>query len=104
MSFTCCRTNSSRDNQLLLRISIEMMFKIVCLLSLALNLTSAFLPYPFLAEDLLAKYLNTLEADKSVIELKDFTAGENCHRVCKQSDRRICHFSFSMKFFEVMGG
>jgi hypothetical protein len=63
-----------------------------------------FLPYPFLADNLLGSFLKTLDISDYGIDLTNFIPGEQCSRECTPNDRQICHFSFMMKSFQIMGG
>lgn len=66
------------------------------------SISQSFLTYPFLAEDLVNKFLGTLKVEDN--NAQEETPGAECSRECKENDSRICRFNFMMKYFQVMGG
>lgn len=72
-------------------------------LFVAIRITNAFIPYPFLADQLLTKLLDVAEIE-DLIDFKDKIPGNLCKRECRHNDRKICHYNFALKYFEIMGG
>jgi len=66
------------------------------------NYSLAFIPYPFLTDNLLKSFLDDLKVDQT--DLENFTLGYECHRKCVPNDRRICYFKFALKAFQIMTG
>ena len=79
-----------------------MNLKLSFLIIIFLNYSLAFIPYPFLTDNLLKLFLNELKIDQ--IDLENFTLGYDCQRKCIQNDRRICHFNMTIKAFQIMSG
>lgn len=67
---------------------------------------SCFLSYPFVADQLLQPFLESLEGINEEID-KDLMsraiAGEKCMRECRKNDRKVCHFNFTLKHYQVLG-
>lgn len=65
-----------------------------------------FLTYP-ITNDILDEFLNSLEVAE-ISEEKDLLdhaiPGEECLRVCKENDRKVCFFNFTLKSYQVLGG
>lgn len=72
-------------------------------LFLVIRLSSGFISYPFVADNLLNKFLNTLETEES-ISIEHFSKGRLCNRECHRNDTKICHFYFGMKYFSIQSG
>ena len=81
----------------------EMKLETLFLFFPLISASFSFLAYPFFSEDLVNKFLNTLEVDDS-IDLSQMINGSDCNRECLENDSKICHFYFSLKYFQVMGG
>ena len=64
-----------------------------------------FLPYHFIAHEALSQFFDVI-ADKRVesVSVKNAVSGEKCLRECRDGDKRICHFNFTLKHYQVMGG
>lgn len=69
----------------------------------AISLAYGFLQYPFLANDMLENFFESIEKDQS-ISLDSMVKGEECNRACKENDIKVCRFHFMMKYFQVLGG
>lgn len=80
-----------------------MNIKLIALLIIFTSYSNAFIPYPFLTNNLLKSFLDVVKTD-DLIELDNFTLGTDCHRKCIPNDRRICYFKFALKAFQIMGG
>jgi len=80
-----------------------MNIKLIIILIISISYSKAFIPYPFLTDNLLKSFLDVIKTDE-IIELEDFTLGYECHRKCVPNDRRICYFKFALKAFQIMGG
>lgn len=76
---------------------------IIISLLIILKLSTGFIPYPFLANDLLGSFMTSVKVDEQ-IDISNFTDGESCLRECTPNDRRICHFYFTLKYYRIMGG
>lgn len=68
-----------------------------------IRISEGFLPYPFVANQLLEDVLDSFE-NGLTYSLDDTIPGDDCYRECKPNDVRVCRFSFMMKYFQVLGG
>jgi hypothetical protein len=78
---------------------------ILCL-SIYIKFACSFVPFPFIADSLVEKFLNSISVSSvssDNIEINE-TPGAECNRECIENDSRICRFNFMMKYFQVMGG
>jgi hypothetical protein len=80
-----------------------MNLKLIILLIISTSYSVAFIPYPFLTNNLLKSFLDVVKTD-DIIELEHMTLGSECYRKCDPNDRRICYFAFALKAFQIMGG
>lgn len=86
----------------------------ICLSSVFFNFSFGFIPYPFLSDSYLEPFLSILNNDiianaecapqLAISDESVLSRGEDCNRECRKNDSRICHFDFTMKYFQVMGG
>ena len=73
---------------------------------ISIKCIQCFLPYPFTADQLLQPFLESLGTADEEIEtnlMKHAIAGESCIRECKNNDKKVCHFNFTLKHYQVMG-
>lgn len=80
-----------------------MSYKIILISLLLVSNSRAFVPYPFLSNNILEQFLQTVKVSDE-IDLKNFTNGTDCYRECVENDRRTCHFYFNIKSAQIMGG
>jgi hypothetical protein len=73
------------------------------LLALAVSACSGFFQLPMSARKWLGDILTTLE-DEQTFSLHNMVRGEECNRVCRKNDVKVCRFHFMMKYFQVLGG
>ncbi|KAL7014673.1 hypothetical protein ACKWTF_016053 [Chironomus riparius] len=66
-----------------------------------------FMLYPFIANDFLAKFINSLSINSSKFNvnlINNSVPGEQCNRECHSNDTKICHFKFTLEFYQILGG
>lgn len=83
------------------------MFLIVFLAIICFESRQCFLPYPFIASDVLDQVLDSLHVtdrqfDKDL--MKHAVDGEKCVRECRENDRKICFYNFTLKHYQILGG
>jgi hypothetical protein len=65
-----------------------------------------FLTYP-ISNDILDEFLSSLQIVELSEEkdlLKHAIPGEECSRECRENDRKVCFFNFTLKSYQVLGG
>jgi hypothetical protein len=58
------------------------------------------------ADQFLKPFLDSISENDREIEknlMKHAIAGEKCMRECKDNDRKVCYFNFTLKHYQVMG-
>jgi hypothetical protein len=76
------------------------------LVVISAQLIACFLTYPFTADQFLQPFFDTLAGKDEAIDknlIKHAIAGEKCMRECKNDDRKVCYFNFTLKHYQVMG-
>lgn len=65
-----------------------------------------FLSYPF-GDQVLGELFDTFDVQSNHHKsdlLNHSVKGESCSRVCRENDRKICHFTLTVKNYQIMGG
>lgn len=71
-----------------------------------LQCSQCFLTYP-VSNDYLNEFLSALHAaelSKDMDLLDHAIPGEDCLRECRENDRKVCYFNFTLKSYQVLGG
>ena len=88
---------------------VEMKFTLVFLL-LLISTIDCFLNFPPSGDDAVASFLNTIKINSTKVDNeesffeKNSIRGDFCNRECRDDDRRVCHFKFMIKYYQVMSG
>lgn len=83
--------------------------KTLLFLALVINFIQrqeCFLSYP-ISNYALGELFDALDATSNNHKsdlLTHAVKGEKCSRVCRENDRMICHFNFTLKHYQIMGG
>lgn len=72
---------------------------------LAVTAGEAFLTNPFLGDNAVKSFLDEISVKRpdTVDLMTQAIPGEFCNRECT-GDKKICHFKFMIKFYQVMSG
>jgi hypothetical protein len=84
---------------------------------LNLNRLNGFITYPFTSNQWLDKILSSIQPIEEIIVpkiVKDIDIeedlmkyainGEECVRKCAKNDKRVCHYNFTLRYYQVLGG
>lgn len=79
----------------------------ISLVLLSVCSVGGFLNFPPSGDNAVATFMEIIRMKRTHSEsdfMKNAIRGEICNRKCRFNDRRVCHFKFMIKYYQVMSG
>lgn len=97
---------------------------ILSVILLNLNQLNSFITYPFISHDWLDRFLDSIQpvddVESIIVEkvvptheitreiesdlMRYAVDGEECVRKCAKNDKRVCHYNFTIRYYQILGG
>lgn len=90
--------------QSIVKLSCEkMQTLLISLLMTKTLVVDGFLNFPLSADKAVETFLDAIQDNQGDF-MKFAVPGDQCKRECKSYDKKVCHFHFMIKFYQVLSG